>query len=174
MSSRIRHFASISLALATLALGATALASPGSAALSPDQKAKLDAPKQAERAARADLNKVLAQQVEAGAVDRAALAPQIAAEKQAHANVKATLDAILTPEQKAEMQKHREEHQAKHEGERRERFQLTREQKEQLHARMAAEPKGDRGVDRMIDRYHAMVPILTPAQRAELANDLRK
>ena len=176
MSTRIRWFASTSVALAALALGGAALASPGHSLLTPDQKAKLEAPKQAERAARAELDKALATQIERGAIDRAALAPQIAAEKQAQANVKATLDSILTAEQKAEMQKHREEHKAKKgEGKQQhEHLNLTPEQKEQIRARMAAEPKGDRGVERKIDRFEAMVPVLTPAQRTELAAKLRK
>jgi Spy/CpxP family protein refolding chaperone len=177
MSIIIRRFASTSVALAALVLGGTALASPGHAQLTPDQKAKLEAPKQAERAARAELDAALAAQIEKGAIDRAALAPQIAKEKQAEANVKAALDAVLTPEQKAEMQKHRDEHKAKqgegkrhHEGAN---LNLTPEQKAQIKARMAAEPKGDRGVERKIDRFDAMVPVLTQAQRAQLAAKLR-
>jgi Spy/CpxP family protein refolding chaperone len=176
MSSTVRVFASTSIALAMLTLGGAALASPGRSVLTPDQKAKIEAPKQAERVARTDLDKALATQIERGAIDRTALAPQVAAEKQARANFKAALDAILTAEQKAEMKKHREERGAKKgEGKQHEHFlNLTSEQKEQIRARMAAEPKGDRGVDRRIDRYEAMAPVLTPAQRAELAAKLRK
>jgi Spy/CpxP family protein refolding chaperone len=180
MFRSIRMFTSLSLAVAALSLGGSALASPGHSILTPDQKAKLEAPKQAERAARSELNKALAGQIERGVIDRAALAQQIAAEKQAEANVKATLDTVLTPEQKAEMQKRREEHKAKGEegkkGEHREhaRLNLTPQQRETIKTRMQAEPKADHGVDRRIDRFDAMVPVLTQAQRAALAAHLRK
>jgi Spy/CpxP family protein refolding chaperone len=174
-SSIVRTFASVSFAVAALTLGGSALASEGHASLTPAQKAQLEAPRRAEHAARAELNKALAAQIERGAIDRALLAPQVAAEKQARASLETAFESVLTAEQKAEMHKRREARQA-NEGERKhhERLNLTEEQKTQIRARMAGEPKGDRGVERRIDRYDAMAPVLTPAQRAELAATLRK
>ena len=175
MSRILRTFASVSATLAMLALGTTALASPNHG-LSKEQKARLEAPREAERAARAELKKAIATQIENGKIDRAALASQIAAEKQAEANLKAARESVLTPEQKAKRAKHadgkkgKKEHRAVKEN----RLNLSEQQKEEIQKRMAAEPKSDRGVERMIDRFDAMTPVLTPAQRTELARELRK
>jgi Spy/CpxP family protein refolding chaperone len=177
MSSILRTFAAVSITATMLAFGGSALASPGHG-LSSEQKAQLEAPRQAERAARTELRKALAGQIENGKIDRAALAQQIAAEKQAQAKLKTARDAVLTPEQKAAHAsgKHGEGKKAgkEHHGDKANRLNLSDKQKEEIQKRMAAQPAGDRGVDRMIDRFDAMTPVLTPAQRAELARALRK
>ena len=147
-----------------------------------------------EHKARADLRVALAAQVERGTIDRAAVKPQLDAAKVAEANAKKVQEDTLTAAQKAELAKIREAkhaaHQAKKDangkdgkgneakGEGRHHgghgLNLTPEQKKQIHDRMAKEPAGDRGADRMVDRLDATVPVLTPAQRAELAAKMRR
>ncbi len=199
MSKNIRTLVSASLVLASLALGGAALAGGGHGghgggaralpSLTQDQKAKLDAAEAAEHKAHADLRVALAAQVERGIIDRAAVKPQLDAAKVAEANAKKVQEDTLTAAQKAELAKIREAkhaaHQAKKDangkggkdgeakGEGRHHgghgLNLTPEQKKQIHDRMAQEPAGDRGAARMVDRLDATVPVLTPAQRAELA-----
>jgi hypothetical protein len=196
MSQKIRSLVSASLVLATLALAGSALAAPGQPhgaralpSLTQEQRAKLDAAAEAEHKARGELRVALAAQVERGQINRAAVAPQLAAEKLAEANARNVKDATLTAEQKAELAKMRA---AKHDGKKGHKghakegeghhggganghgLNLTPEQKKQIAERMKAEPAGDRGVDRMVDRLDATAPVLTPAQRTELAGKLRR
>ena len=203
MSTKIRSLVSASLVLASLALAGSAFAGGGHGhgggaralpSLTQEQKAKLDAAAEAEHTARKALKVALAAQVEKGAIDRSAVAPQVAAEKVAEANARKVTDDTLTAAQKAELAKLHEAKRAAHEakghakgnGEAKteghhghdrgmgKSLNLTPEQKKQIHERMKAEPQGDRGPERIVDRLDATVPVLTAAQRAELAANLRK
>jgi Spy/CpxP family protein refolding chaperone len=204
MSMKIRSLVSASLVLASLALAGSAFAGGahghgGGAralpSLTQEQKAKLDAAAEAEHKARTDLKVALAAQVEKGAIDRSAVAPQVAAEKLAEANARKVTEDTLTAAQKAELAKLHEAKRAAHEAKKHAKgdgeakdgghhgrghdhlgksLNLTPEQKKQIHERMKAEPQGDRGAERIVDRLDATVPVLTAAQRAELAANLRK
>jgi Spy/CpxP family protein refolding chaperone len=200
MSLKIRSLVTTSLILASLAVGGAALAHGGGhgghgasarslPSLTQDQKTKLDAAADAEHKARADLRVALAGQVDKGTIDRNALKPQIDAAKLAEANARKVEADTLTAAQKAELAKLREAKRAEHEankgkhagdakGEHHDHagkgLNLTPEQKAQIKARMAAEPTGDRGAERIVDRIDATVPVLTPAQRAELSAKLRR
>jgi Spy/CpxP family protein refolding chaperone len=185
MTIKIRSLAAASLVLASLALGGAALAHGGAhggsarslPSLTQDQKTKLDAAAEAEHKARAELRVALAAQVDKGAIDRNAVKAQLDAARLAEANARKVEDDTLTAAQKAELAKMRDAKGAKH-GEHHDGaghgLNLTPEQKKQIHDRMAAKPAGDRGADRVVDRLDATVPVLTAAQRAELAAKLRR
>ncbi len=189
MSMNIRSLAAASLVLASLALGGAAFASGHGAhgghgakarslpSLTQEQKTKLDAAAEAEHKARAALRVALAAQVDKGAIDRNGVKPQVDAAKAAAANARKVEEDTLTPAQKAELAKAGEAKRGegrKHHGQAGHGMKLTPEQKKQIAERMKAEPAGDRGVERMVDRLDATVPVLTPAQRAELAAKLRR
>ena len=201
MSLKIRSLVTTSLILASLAVGGAALAHGGGhgghgasarslPSLTQDQKTKLDAAADAEHKAHAALRVALAAQVDKGAIDRNGVKAQVDAAKAAEANARKVEDDTLTAAQKAELAKMRDAKRAAHEahkgkdgGEAKGQghhdhagkgLNLTPEQKAQIKTRMAAEPAGDRGADRIVDRLDATVPVLTPAQRAELSAKLRR
>jgi Spy/CpxP family protein refolding chaperone len=162
--------------------------------LTPAQRSTIEGLAQSQRAAWVPVRQAnaavltqLAQGVERGAVDRDALAPELRAKETAAATartasqeVRSQLQATLTPSQWTEITSHRArpdggapgEHRQHRGGARMTRFaeklNLTPAQTQTIEATLAS--KHGRG---LVDLVAAAAPVLTPAQRVELAGHLR-